>query len=313
MSRLKDKNNWKGCWTALVTPLSINGSELSIDVTSLEKIIEAQISSGTLTGLVIAGSTGEGSLLSASLYKELLIQSKRIVNDRLPLVAGIGIGGTRSCVENVRIAKEAGFDAVLASPPAYIKAPQRGLIAHYLTLAKEGLPICLYEIAGRAASSIEIETLVALKNSSAPEAKNLVAIKDASGDMSRIIECSQKVGDTFALLSGDDFTLHTFIKNGGDGVISVSTHVVPKSMKKIISDTNTGKNESAQNIQSKMLPLLTELFADSNPIPVKTLCKELGLISSSNFCPPLLSSLDENTKILISVFSDFNSAIESNL
>ncbi len=311
--RLSSKETWFGAWTALVTPLKNESSSLSVDIESLENLINTQLNSGALTGLVIAGSTGEGSLLHADQYKTLLTEAKRIVAGRVPLVAGIGIGGTDTCLANTKLAKELGYDAVLASPPAYIKAPQRGLVKHFLAIASVGLPVCLYEVAGRAASSISVDTIDLLARSEDPSSKNIIAVKDASGDILRALESAQRFGDRLALLSGDDFTLQAFVASGGHGVISVATHVVPKSMKRIITATQSGKLEEAATIQFEMQKLLSGLFKDSNPIPVKSLCHKLDFIKTLELCPPLLPSKDSDLSELLMTYEKFNSKFEAKL
>ncbi len=311
MSRLTKKENWYGAWTALVTPLVESNGDLKLDTKSLEKLIDSQLDAGCLTGLVIAGSTGEGSLLDEALYRELLESAKKFVGGKVPLVAGIGIGGTLSCLRNTRIAKELGYDAVLASPPAYIKTPQRGLVEHFLAVASIGLPVCLYEVAGRAGSSLSVDTIDSLCHSAHPSSENIIAVKDASGDILRALESSQRFGEKVALLSGDDFTLQAFIASGGHGAISVATHVIPKSMKKIIDATLAGELSVAARIQYDMQPLLRGLFKDSNPIPVKSLCHKLGLISNLVFCPPLLGSKVADLNELFLIYERFKTLHEA--
>lgn len=281
--KLIDKNSWHGLWTALVTPLNKDSSgKLSLDKDSFASLIESQIAND-VDGLVIAGSTGEGSLLSQSLYKDLLETVIEINNDRKPLVAGLGISGTQQCIENAKVATTAGFDGLLISPPAYIKAPQRSLIHHYLSLAEFNCPICVYEIPGRSASSITIESIETL----CKESKYICAVKDATADMQRAHDQAMRLGDKLALLSGDDFTVAKFVNIGGHGTISVASHVLPNTMKEIINHANSDY-ERALTLQEKIEPVVTRLFSDANPIPVKSLLHKLSVIHSLNFCEPLL-------------------------
>jgi 4-hydroxy-tetrahydrodipicolinate synthase len=302
LQNLENPKSWHGIWTALVTPLKKTASELHIDIPSLEKIIEEQIATRSLTGLVIAGSTGEGSLLSEENYICLLREAHRIVAGRMPLVAGIGIGGTEASLSNAQHAKKLGYQAILASPPAYIKAPQRGLIRHYLALAEVGLPICIYEVAGRAASSIEVATIETLLSTS--QASRFVAVKDASGNMTRASDSVKKMGNRMALLSGDDFTFQSFMTLGGNGAISVASHLVPKEMKKIYDGVLSNKIDMASAEQTRLLPLIEALFWESNPIPVKSAYFALGKIQHSVFSEPLLPMDEIKLEELLSLYKE---------
>lgn len=289
MSSFQDQIQWSGVWTALVTPLKKENGDLKICVESLEKLLSSQIETGAISGFVIAGSTGEGSLLSESNYSLLLKETSRILAGRLPIIAGVGIGGTHSAFATAELAKGSGADGLLAAPPAYIKAPQRGLIDHFLKLAELGLPICLYEVASRAASSIALDTIAKLIDNDLEHSEKIVAIKDASADMKRAQECADRFGDRIAMLSGDDFTLSPFIRAGGNGVISVASHFAAKPMKRIIELAKRDEAE-ADKIQSSLKPFIDSLFEDSNPIPVKSLCFDEDLISQLEFYPPLLAA-----------------------
>jgi 4-hydroxy-tetrahydrodipicolinate synthase len=288
MSKLSQKESWYGQWTALITPLKKENNSLCIDVESLEKLIQSQLSSQTLTGLVIAGSTGEGSLLSQRNYSSLLREAKRIVAGRVPLVAGVGIAGTEASLATAHVIREIGYDGLLVSPPAYIKTPQRGLLHHYRSLASVGLPICIYEVAGRAASSIQVETIAELLKSEPSLAKCFVAVKDASADIQRALLSVELLGEKMALLSGDDFTYQPFLCAGGNGIISVATHFIPKRMKRIHDCVKKGDLAGAAAEQNHCRPLIEALFWESNPIPVKSAAHALGLIQHNLFCEPLV-------------------------
>lgn len=294
-SKLHDPKSWKGIWTALITPLDDDGN---IDARSLRALIEDQISSG-VRGLVIAGSTGEGSLLSSELYFDLLKKAVDLAQGKIPLVAGLGIGGTELCLENLDKAKRAGVDGVLASPPAYIKAPQRALVTHFLRLAEEGLPLCLYEIAGRSASSINLETIIEIVNSKKAAAKNIVALKDASGNINRALDQSAALMDRLALLSGDDETFTSFLAAGGNGVISVATHLICNEFVEIQRLFDQGQLAEAQELQAKLNPFIRGLFWESNPIPVKSLMFKLRRIQSLKFKQPLCPMKEDLLEELI--------------
>jgi 4-hydroxy-tetrahydrodipicolinate synthase len=277
---LTKKENWSGVWTALITPLE---ADLQLDVSSLEKLMESQIRAG-VTGLVIAGSTGEGSTLPEATLKTLFTESQRIARKRIPLVAGLGINGTAPAVRNAELAKSHGFQGLLASPPAYIKAPQRGLKIHFSKIAEVGLPVCLYEVPGRAASSLQVATLADL----VAQNKMFVATKDATGDLSRMIECTEKIGPRIAFLSGDDLSYHGFLCHGGQGVISVLSHFFPKTMVRMTTLVREGKWAESLLLQSKVQKFTESLFLESNPMPTKSLLKKLGMIQNDVFVPPLV-------------------------
>lgn len=274
---------WRGVWTALVTPLKSDGT---LDEKSLETLIEAQIRDG-VRGLIIAGSTGEGSLLSATEYERLLRHSRKVTERRIPIVAGLGIGGTESCLANLTIAKRTGTNGVLASPPAYVKAPQRGLVKHFLRLAAEDVPLCLYEVPSRAASSLAVETVVEIVQAKDPAAKNVVALKDATADLTKPRYLREKLGERLALLSGDDGTYCGFLESGGHGVISVVSHLTAPEMVQILKLQSAGQTAAAQKIQTDMNPLIDALFLESNPMPVKSWLARNGRIAHDIFKAPL--------------------------
>jgi len=287
--KLAKSSAWQGVWTALVTPLTRSGGTLKLDEASLRKLIESQIAGG-VTGLVIAGSTGEGSLLPSEVLTDLFAKSRAIAGERIPLVAGLGIGGTEAALRQGTLAKAAGFDGLLAAPPAYIKPPQRGLIEHFLQVAGIGLPVCLYDIPGRAVAKIEVASLEKIVND--PRGKNIVALKDATGDLAKAIHVKRAVGNRIACLSGDDLTYLPYLACGGDGIISVGSHVAPRALVKLRKDFVEGRLREAEAAQLKMMPFFEALFWDSNPIPVKTLLAQGPLVAEALFCAPL-SPMDE--------------------
>lgn len=280
--KLSQPQHWYGEWTALITPLKMENQALRIDAKSLERLIQSQISQG-ITGLVIAGSTGEGSLLTTENRHELFRLAREIAGNRIPLVGGLGIGGTRDCLSVLDELHHLGFDGALASPPAYIKATQAGLIQHYRELAQAQLPICIYEVPGRAASSISLSTLRELAGT-----PHLVAIKDASADLNRALIEGRDLSSTFALLTGDDGTYLPFLACGGHGVISVVTHVALKQFQTIRKNIQSGNVAEAARIQAELQPLIDLLFVESNPIPVKSLMYALKHIDHELFHSPLM-------------------------
>ena len=263
---LRNKDNWAGVWTALITPLN---SDLSLDKKSLKSLIKKQVDAG-ISGLVIAGSTGEGSLLDEQKYSQLLDAAVSIVSSEIPVVAGLGIGGTEETLKNARIAKLKKCDGVLASPSAYIKPTQKGLFEHYVSLSKEDIPICLYEVPSRSSVSISLDCMEALLGSNLESVKNNIkSIKDASNNLERAYEENKKFGDKIAILTGEDSSFPQFLANGGDGVVSVASHVYPKLFQNTLARHKETKLEEALNGFEKILPAIDMLFCESNPIPVK--------------------------------------------
>jgi len=302
---LKNPEAWAGVWTALITPLVRKKNELLLDEKSLEFLIDDQIKRG-VRGIVIAGSTGEGSLLNSPLLEKLFQLSAEIASSRVPLVAGLGIGGTEACLNNLALAKKYQFSGVLASPPAYIKAPQHALKKHYLRLATENLPICLYEIAGRAASSIDVNTLANLAREKDPAAKNIVALKDASANMQRALDIGKNCHGRFALLSGDDGTFCSYLASGGSGVISVVSHFYPEVMQQILQNFESGNCKKALDLQNKIAEFVEALFWESNPIPCKTLLFDIKKVQNLEFCAPLLPMTKEKLEKLKTLWQKTN-------
>ncbi len=301
-SMLFDVTAWTGVWTALVTPLKAGkGHALQLDRRSLERLVEAQIASG-VRGLVIGGSTGEGSLLPTEVHQDLLVSARKIAGDRIPLVAGLGIGGTKSALETAERAKAAGYDGLLAAPPAYIKTPQPLLAKHFLEIGRVGLPVCLYDIPGRAAAPIDVGTFAELARSRAPEAKRLVAIKDATGNLQKALEIVEACAPgRYAMLSGDDLTYLPYLAAGGIGVISVASHVVPRALVGITDAFFKGQMARALELQSRYMPLFSALFWESNPIPVKHLLVARKQVANAAWAAPLGPMTPARLKALVAL------------
>lgn len=300
---LKKKENWAGVWTALITPFKASALGAVLDEPSLKNLIETQIEAG-IHGLVIAGSTGEGSLLSDGTYEKLLESVATINNGRIALVAGLGIGGTESSLRRLAVAKRYLFNGVLASPPAYIKAPQRGLRQHFLRLADEGLPICVYEIPGRAAQSIELNTLKEICHPDAGGSPLIVAVKDATANMERALHSFKVVGEQVALLSGDDGTFVPFQSLGGRGIISVVSHFAPRLMVSTFKACEAGEFAKARRYQVQMSSLIDGIFLESNPVPTKALAHRLNMISENVLMSPLCPMKPALIDQLVSIYQE---------
>jgi 4-hydroxy-tetrahydrodipicolinate synthase len=254
-------NGFQGTMTALVTPIK----DWMVDEPALRQLVQDQIAGG-IDVLVPCGTTGEGATLSA----EESLQVIRIVVEeakgRAPVIAGCGSNNTRTTIENVRRAKEAGADACLIVTPYYNKPQQEGLFRHYESIAKNGgLPVVLYNVPSRTSVDLQAETVARLA-----KVPGIVGVKEASGQITRTIEILDLLdGQPFDILAGDDgFTL-PMLALGADGVISVASNVVPEKVSAIYRAFKAGDLKAAAAAQIALQPLVRALFVETNPVPVK--------------------------------------------
>ena len=274
---------FKGSLVALVTPMLSDGS---VDYDQLEALIDFHVDQGT-NGLVIAGTSGESATLSHQEHQQLLKQSYEIINGRLPMIAGTGANSTSEAIELTRFAHKAGAEACLLVTPYYNKPTQKGLILHHQAIARAvDIPQILYNVPGRTACDMQPETVAELAR-----VKNIVGIKEATGNMQRLAEIKQLVDDNFALLTGDDSTTCDFILNGGHGAISVTANVVPAKMALMCRLAFEGKETEAKAVDSEIADLHRLLFVESNPIPVKWAVAQMGFGEVNMRLP--LTVLDE--------------------
>ena len=274
---------FKGVGTALITPTNKNG----IDYEKLEKLIEFQIKEG-INSLIIAGTTGEGATLSDSEHRELLRFSKEKIRGRVPMIAGVGSNDTNYACELTKFACEIGVDGLLAVTPYYNKATQRGLIESYTEIAKvASKPIILYNVPSRTGVNIEPETYLELS-----KIDNIVGIKEANGNLSKIMDAFNLVGDKLYIYSGNDDEIVPFLAMGGMGVISVISNMLPKETVRICDAYFEGKIEESRNLQMKYLPLIRALFSEVNPIPIKAAMAKLGYCE--NFLRLPLCTMDKS-------------------
>ena len=261
------KKVFEGTLTALVTPFK-NGA---VDEAALRGLVNWQIEAG-IDGLVAVGTTGESPTLSAA---EALRVVEIVVSEargRVPVVAGTGGNNTAEAVDRTKRAKAAGADAVLLVVPYYNKPTQEGLYQHFTHIVNEAeFPAILYNVPGRTAADLLPETVARLA-----ENPNVVAIKEATGDMRRASEIRALVGDRLTLLSGDDFTTLPFCAVGGRGAISVTSNVAPREMAALWDHVSRGEWDDARSLHDRLLPLHRALFLEANPIPVKAGVAALG-------------------------------------
>ena len=256
-----------GAATALVTPLTEKG----VDYDAFEKLINWQIESG-IDALVICGTTGEASTLTDEEHRQVLKFAAQVVKGRVPIIAGTGSNDTSYAIDMTRYACDLGYDAMLVVTPYYNKTTQKGLIAMFRAIADASTkPLILYNVPSRTGVNIEPATYAALADH-----PNIAAIKEAGGNISKIVETAALVGDKLDIYSGNDDQIVPILACGGKGVISVLSNVVPRETSDICHTFFAGKVKEAMDMQIKYLPLTNALFCEVNPIPAKAAMAALG-------------------------------------
>ncbi|EGL36678.1 4-hydroxy-tetrahydrodipicolinate synthase [Oribacterium sp. oral taxon 108] len=253
---------FKGAGVALVTPMHEDGT---VNFEVLEAIIEDQIAGGT-DAIISVGTTGEAATLTVEEHLEVIRHTIKVVNHRIPVIAGTGSNCTRSALYTSKCAEEAGADGLLLVTPYYNKATQKGLYQHFKTIAESvSIPSILYNVPGRTGMSIEAKTMAALYH----DVKNIIGVKDASGDVGKTLDLMRLVDEDFCLYSGEDGLILPLLAAGSLGVISVLSNVAPKETHDICAKWFAGDLEGARKEQLRALPLIRALFSEVNPIPVK--------------------------------------------
>jgi 4-hydroxy-tetrahydrodipicolinate synthase len=285
---------FKGSIVAIVTPFKKG----KVDEKALGDLIEWHISQGT-NAIVPCGTTGESATLDYKEHYRVIDLTVKTVNKRVPVIAGTGANATDETIEITKHAKKSGADAALLVSPYYNKPTQEGIYRHYKAIAEAvDMPLVPYNVPGRTASNVLPSTVARLA-----EIKNIVAIKEASGDMKQVSEIIRLCGDRITVLSGDDFTTLTLMALGGKGVISVSANVMPKEVSKMCSLMLKGQYDKAREIHYKLEPLNAAMFIETNPIPVKTALAMMGKIQEE-FRLPLCEMAPANREKLKKVLQD---------
>ena len=288
---------FKGAGVAIVTPMFEDGS---VNYDKLKEILEEQIASET-DAIIICGTTGESATMSEKEHSEVIKFAVDTVAKRIPVIAGTGSNCTQTAIELSKQAEEDGADALLLVTPYYNKATQNGLIAHYKAIAENvSLPIILYNVPSRTGCNILPETAAYLGKN----VKNIVAIKEASGNISQVAKLKALAGDSLDIYSGNDDQVIPLLSLGGIGVISVLSNVAPKFTHDMVMKYLEGDHETALNMQLEALPLIDALFCEVNPIPVKAamnlMGKEVGPLRA-----PLTVMEDAHQQKLAQVMKDF--------
>ncbi|MFV9875041.1 MAG: 4-hydroxy-tetrahydrodipicolinate synthase [Rickettsiales endosymbiont of Dermacentor nuttalli] len=279
----------QGVFTALITPFENN----QIDEKSLISLIEMQISAG-INGIVTCGTTGESPTLTDSEQKFIIELSVKTAKGRIPIIAGAGSNSTNKTIYLCQNAEKAGADMLMLIVPYYNKPTQEGLYQHFKYVANSvNLPIIIYNNPIRTAVDLYDTTLSKLVH----ECKNIIGIKDASGDLTRPILLRNMIQKEFIYLSGDDTTALSFNASGGNGCISVISNIVPELCIKLQILWNETKIKEAIELQSRLMTLCSAMFCESNPIPIKYAASLLSICKPDVRLPLVLPSID-NRKII---------------
>lgn len=278
----------RGCATALVTPFKAGGE---VDLERFRALVERQINGGVRL-LVPCGTTGESVTLSAEEDQVVIEETVRLARGRARVIAGAGSNSTAHAIEYSLAARAVGADAVLVVAPYYNKPTQNGLYAHFRTVAEavEGLPVVVYNVPGRTSSNISAETTLTL----AHDCENIVATKEASGNLSQIMAILRERPAGFRLLSGDDAMTLSMIVLGADGLISVASNEAPDLMAQMVDAALEGRWEQARALHYRLLPLMEVNFIESSPGPVKAALALMGLIEEELRLP--LVPVEEKTR-----------------
>ncbi len=279
---------FEGMATALITPITENG----IDYEAFAKLIDWQIEQG-INALVVAGTTGEASTFSDDEHRDAIDFAVKHVNGRVPVIAGTGSNDTEYALDLTRCACRSGADAVLVVTPYYNKATQKGLIKMFTAIADEStVPVILYDVPSRTGMSIEPETVAILA-----EHPNIVGLKAASGNISKIAKTAQLCGDKIHIYSGNDDQVVPILSLGGKGCISVLSNLMPKESVQMCDTFFKGDVKTAAKMQLDFIPLVNALFSEVNPIPVKAAMAKMGFCEDYLRLP--LTPMEDGTRAVL--------------
>jgi 4-hydroxy-tetrahydrodipicolinate synthase len=282
-----------GCGTALVTPFNEN---LALDEATLSGLVRRQIEAG-INFLVPCGTTGESPTLTRAEHLRVVEITLQEAKGKVPVLAGAGGYNTHEVIELARQLEQQGVDGILSVTPYYNKPTQQGLYEHYQAIAAAvRLPIVVYSVQGRTGVNVEPSTLARLA-----QIKNIVGVKEASGNIAQMANVIHEVPPEFTVLSGDDAVTIPLIALGGRGIISVVSNQIPGEMTELAQAALRGDFETARRIQRRFLPLMNVNFVESNPIPVKAAMGLMGLLTPAMrlpMCPPSRDNLAKIERVL---------------
>ena len=278
----------RGCATALVTPFAGDGS---VDEQRLRDLIEYQIA-GNVRVLVPCGTTGESVTMTEEENQLVIRTTVELARGRAKVIAGTGSNSTAVTIQRSKAAREIGVDGVLTVAPYYNKPTQEGLYAHFRAIAEavDGLPVVIYNVPGRTSSNIAAETTLRL----ARDVENIVAVKEASGNLSQIMEILRSRPEGFRVISGDDSLTLALIALGGEGLISVASNEAPALMSELNDLALAGNWDAARKLHYRLLPLMEANFIESSPGPVKAAMALMGLLEENLRLP--LVPVQEKTR-----------------
>ncbi len=280
---------FRGSIVAIVTPFKDD----KVDEKKFRDLIEFQIKNGT-SGIVPCGTTGESATLSFQEHERVIEIAIGQTKKRVPVIAGTGSNSTQEAIMLTKAAAHAGADASLQVSPYYNRPTQKGLYEHFKAVADAaGIPIILYNIASRTGVNIEPETIAKL----ASDCKNIVGVKEASGNLDQMSRIKALCRPDFDLISGDDSLTLPILSIGGTGIISVVANIVPADVAGLVEEFERGNIKKAQEIHFKLLPLIKAVFLETNPIPVKTAMGMLGMCAADLRLPMSSMSLDNLGKL----------------
>ncbi len=287
---MNNNHSFLGSSVALITPMFDDGA---IDYVALDNLIDFHIDAGT-TSIVSVGTTGESATLGVKEHLKVIKHTIEYAAKRIPVIAGTGANSTSEAIELTQEAKNLGADACLLVTPYYNKPTQEGLYQHFKLIAENvDIDQLLYNVPGRTAVDMTVETTLRLA-----EIKNIIGIKDATGDLSVIKQLVGRCPEDFLLLTGDDATALDFILCGGHGGISVTANIVPKELQKVYLSAMSGQSELAKELNSKLESLHEHLFLEANPIPVKWALHKMGKCHKGIRLPLLVLSEEYQSVIL---------------
>lgn len=280
---------FEGSMVAIVTPFKKG----KVDEKKLAELVELHIKHGT-SAIVPCGTTGESSTLSYEEHERVIEVVIEAASKKLPVIAGTGSNNTSEAIMLTKHAKEAGADASLQISPYYNRPTQEGLYQHFKKIADEtNFPLIVYNIASRTGVNILPETMQRLSN-----VKNIVGVKEASGNLDQMSRIRALCNDKFDLISGDDSLTLPVLAIGGTGVISVISNIVPKDVAEMASKFKKGDISGARKLHYKLLPLVKAMFIETNPIPVKTAMALLGIIDEPDLRLPMCAISQSNLEAL---------------
>lgn len=257
--------------TAMVTPFDNKGE---IDFLATELLINHLINNGT-DALVVSGTTGESPTLTTDEKVDLFKFVVKVVDGKIPVIAGTGSNNTQASIHLTKHAEKAGINGIMLVTPYYNKPSQEGLYQHFKTIANStNLPVMLYNVPGRSVVNLSVETIVRLS-----KIENIVTVKEASGNLDAMSQIIEETDSSFHLYSGDDSLTLPVLSLGGIGIVSVASHIIGNEMKEMVNHFNTGKIHEAAKIHRQLLPIMKVLFSAPNPVPVK---EALALIHGLN-------------------------------